>query len=329
MINPKSKIPNPKQIPNPKSKKRNKIIFIVGPTAIGKSKIAVFLAKKINTEIISCDSMQIYQGMDIVTSKASPELRKKIPHHLLGVIDPAKEYNVSRYRRDALRKIKDIFKKGKIPLFVGGTGLYMSILLDGIFKAKAQDECLRSKLYAQAKAQGSLYLYNKLRAVDPVAAGKIHPNDTRRIVRALEVFSCCGKPISQLQRQRDGLADKYDVRIFCLDMPRAELYQKIDRRVEEMFTSGLMREVKKLLKLKLSRTASFAIGIKELKGYFEGAYDLEEAKRLLKKNTRNYAKRQLTWFRKDKRIEWLGIREKDSPACIARRVHKQFLDKNA
>lgn len=309
---------------NSKFQKKNKIIFIVGPTAIGKTEISVRLAEKINAEIISCDSMQIYQGMDIVTSLPSPQLCKKIPHHLLGVIAPVKEYNVSRYRRDAARKIKEIFKKGKIPLFVGGSGLYMSVLLDGIFKAKAQDECLREKLYAQAKAQGSSYLYNKLGDVDPEAAAKIHPNDTRRIVRALEVYHCCGKPISELQRQRSGLVDKYKVRIFCINMPRDKLYQAIDKRVDKMFRKGLVREVKKLLKLKLSKTAYWAIGIRELEGYFQGRYDLDEARRLMQKNTRNYAKRQLTWFRKDKRIKWLEIDAEEPPRLIAGRVFREL-----
>lgn len=285
--------------------RKEKIIFLVGPTAVGKTKAAVNLAKRINGEIISCDSMQIYKGMDIITSKPPKSLLKKVPHHLIGVISPTEEYDVSRYRQDALKKIKLIFKKGKVPIFVGGTGLYMSILVDGIFERKTEDFKFREKLYKEAKKTGSKKLYSRLEKVDPLAAAKIHPNDTRRIVRALEVFKVTGQPISELQKQRSGLAQDYDVRIFGLNMERDKLYQRIDVRVDKMFKDGLLREVKKLLKLKLSKTARYAIGLQELKGYLEGLYDLEEAKRLIKRNSRHYAKRQLTWFCKDKRIKWI------------------------
>ncbi len=297
---------------------------MVGPTAIGKSNIAEALAKKINAEIISCDSMQIYRGMDILTSKPKPAIRKKIPHHLISIISPTREYNVSRYYQDARKKIKEIVKRGRIPLFVGGTGLYMSILVDGIFKAKAQNKSIRSRLYAQAEKFGSGKLYAKLEKVDPLAAQKIHPHDTKRIVRALEVFASTGKPISQWQKQRRGLGAEFAIKIFGLNMARDKLYQRIDLRVEKMFKQGLMAEVKKILKLRLSKTAFCAIGIKELRGYFEGLHDLVEAKRLIKKNTRNYAKRQLTWFRKDKRIEWVEVVGKDTPVLIANRIIRRL-----
>lgn len=296
---------------------RDKIIFLVGPTAVGKSEVAVCLAKKINAEIISCDSMQIYKGMDIISSKASATLRKKVPHHLIDIISPRTEFNVSRYRQLALRKIKEIIKRKKTPLFVGGTGLYMSSLIDGIFKLKSQNKNIRKRLYKEAQNMGSQYLYRRLKTVDPEAAVKIHPNDTKRIVRALEVFEVTGKPISYLQKQRIGLTEKYEVKTFCLDAKRDKLYKRINERVEKMFSKGLEQEVKGLLRKRLSKTAAFAIGLKELKGYFDGLYDLGEAKRLMKKNTRNYAKRQLTWFRKDRRIRWIEIGENDNPATIA------------
>lgn len=284
---------------------KERIVFIVGPTAVGKTEIAAGLARKLNGEIISCDSMQVYKGMDIITSKPSKSLLKKVAHHLIGVISPTKEYDVSRYRRDALNKIKVILKKAKTPIFVGGTGLYVSMLVDGIFECKTEDLKFREKLYKEAKKLGSAKLHLRLKKIDPKAAAKIHPNDTRRIVRALEVFKTCGKPISELQKQRSGLAQDYDVLIFCLNMEREKLYRRIDARVDKMFKNGLLQEVKKLLKLKLSKTARYAIGIQELKGYLDGKYDLEEAKRLIKRNSRHYAKRQLTWFRKDKRIKWV------------------------
>lgn len=301
---------------------KEKIIFIIGPTAAGKSAIAVSLSKKLNSEIISCDSMQVYKSMDIITSKPPAVLRRSIPHHLIGIIAPGKEYNVSRYYRDTGRKARDIIKRGKLPLIVGGTGLYMSILIDGLFKDSASNKTIRNRLYKQAQERGNRYLYDKLQAVDHVAAGRIHPNDTKRIVRALEVYEATGKPISQLQEQRSGLSKKYDIKIFGLNMERQELYRKIDERVDKMFAQGLLEEVKRLLKMKLSKTASYAIGINELKGYFGGAYDLEEAKRLIKRNTRQYAKRQMTWFKKDKRINWVEIKDKETPAAIANRIKR-------
>jgi tRNA dimethylallyltransferase len=302
----------------------NKVIFIVGPTAAGKSGVAVQLAKKINAEIISCDSMQIYKGMDIITSKPPVLLRKKIKHHFIGILPPEKEYNVSKYRQEALRKIKGIIKRGKVPLFCGGTGLYVSILVDGIFKAKAQSPALRKKLYQQLKKYGKGYLYKRLKRLDRRVAQKIHPNDIKRIIRALEVFEVTGKPISELQKEREGLSKEYAVKIFCLGMDRGALYKRIDSRVDKMFRAGLLKEVRRLLKKKLSKTSRYAIGINELKGYLAGNYSLEEAKRLMKRNTRHYAKRQLTWFRKDKRIQWVNIQDNDTPVKIAGRLWREL-----
>ena len=303
---------------------KKKIIFIVGPTAVGKSDIAVRLAKKINAEIISCDSMQIYKKMDIITSKTSLILRRKVRHHAIGIISAQKEYNAYKYRKQAIKKIKEIVNKGKAPLFVGGTGLYMSTLIDGIFKTESRNLSIRNHLYKVAKHKGNDYLYEELKKVDADSALKIHPHDTKRIVRALEVFRIFGQPISELQKQRKGLDTEYALKIFCLNMQRSKLYKRIEERVDKMFARGLVNEVRKLLKLKLSRTATFAIGIKELKGYFDGLYDLEEAKRLIKRNSRNFAKRQLTWFRKDKRIKWIEVGEQEKPMQVAKRIWKKL-----
>lgn len=304
--------------------KRKPVVFIVGPTAVGKTEAAVKLAQKINAEIVSCDSMQIYKGMEIITSKPALSLRKKIPHHLLDLISPAKVYNVAKYRKEALKKVKEIIKKGKVPLFVGGTGLYISLLIDGIFECRAQDNAIRNRLFNESGRFGSKGLYARLKRVDPKAAAKIHPNDARRIIRALEVFETTGKRISDLQKQRQGLSKDYDVKIFCLDMTREKLNKRIDARVEKMFAKGLVQEVKKLLKLKLSRTASYAIGIREIKGYLAGEYDLDQAKRLMSKSSRLYAKRQLTWFRKDKRINWIKVDFNEKPKDIALKIWKKL-----
>lgn len=297
----------------PAASRKPQIIFLVGPTAIGKSRLAVRLAAKINAEIISLDSMQIYRGLEILSSHPSREMQKKIRHHLLNILNPDQEFDAASYRKLALKKIKEIHKTGlpagkagKIPLFVGGTGLYLNIVIDGIFKDVKKDPALREKLFAQAAKKGSLFLHNQLKKIDPPAAAKIHPNDAKRIIRALEVHKLTGKPISQLWKSRKGLdREKYDIRIFGLNKDREELYRDINRRVEDMFTQGLLNEVKTALTSKPSLTCRQAIGIKEIQGYLEGKYDLEYAKELIKKNTRNYAKRQLTWFRKDKRIAWL------------------------
>lgn len=303
---------------------KKEIIFIVGPTAAGKTETAVYLAKKLNAEIISCDSIQIYKDMDIISSMPPARLRKKAKHHLIDCVSPEREYNVVKYRGKAMAEINKIMKKGKIPLFVGGTGHYMSVLIDGIFKGASGNIKIRNRLYREAEISGSRSLHRKLQKIDTEAAGKIHPNDTKRIIRALEVFEATGRPISELQKERKGLCDRYDIKIFCLNMERAKLYKRIDARVDKMFKSGLIREVKRLLKYRLSKTASCAIGIRELKGFFDGSYDLEEAKRLVKRNTRQYAKRQLTWFRKDKRVRWIEICEKEKPADAAKRIWNEL-----
>jgi len=303
---------------------RPKIVFLVGPTAIGKTEIAIILAKKLNARIISCDSMQIYKGMDIITAKPSFNLRKRIPHYLIDIVSPTQDFNVSRYRKKALVFIEKILKNKNIPLFVGGTGLYVSCVIDGIFEMGVRNVRTRRELYKEAEDRGPEYLYGQLKKIDPGAAEKIHPHDIKRIVRALEVFRITGKPISFLQKQRKPLTALYDIKIFGLDTERKKLYHRIDSRVDEMFERGLLDEVRRLLKLKLSKTASFAIGIKELKGYFEGTYDLEEAKRIIKRNSRQYAKRQLTWFRKDKRIHWINIGGKEKPKEIADKIWKKL-----
>ncbi|MBM3244557.1 MAG: tRNA (adenosine(37)-N6)-dimethylallyltransferase MiaA [Candidatus Omnitrophica bacterium] len=307
-------------IPRRKEITKQRIVFLVGPTAVGKTEVAAILAKKINTEVISCDSMQVYRGMDILTSKPTPALRKKVKHHLIDILSPQQEYNVSRYHKEASKKIGEILAKGKVPLVVGGTGLYMSILINGIFQIKSEDKGLRLRLAQEAKKHGGTFLYKKLKQVDPQAASKIHPNDAKRIIRALEVFLSTGKQISRLQKERKGLSQDYDLKIFCLNIERNKLYRRIEARVEKMFKSGLVAEVKRLLKLRLSKTSRWAIGVREVKGYLEGLYDLEEAKRQIKRSSCLYAKRQLTWFRQDKRIKWIEVADKETPASIANRI---------
>jgi tRNA dimethylallyltransferase len=303
---------------------KKKIFFLIGPTAIGKSEVAISLAKKIKAEIISCDSMQVYRTMDIITSKATPAQRRAVKHHLQDIIEPAREYNVSKYRKQAISVCNKLFKKGKVPLFVGGTGLYYSIIIDGLFPSAPRDKKIRAKLYKQLALKGSGWLHKRLAGVDHAASVKIHANDAKRIIRALEVFMKTSKPISSLQKQRIGLGPEYEVKIFGLTANRQALYKKINQRVEKMFSSGLIDEVKRLLKHKLSRTAACAIGVAELKDYFNGTHSLAQAKSLMQLASRHYAKRQLTWFRKDKRIQWIKMKPAEKPKAVAQRIWKKL-----
>jgi tRNA dimethylallyltransferase len=301
---------------------KKRIIFLVGPTAVGKTETGIFLAKKLNAEIISCDSMQIYKGIDILSSQPTPAQARRVAHHLVGMIPPTQSYNVSRYRKAAVRTIKDMRRRKKLPLFVGGTGLYMNMLLDGIFSNKGEDPDIRARLAQEAHARGSVFLHERLQRVDPEAAARIHCNDIKRIVRALEVFEVTGKPISQLQKERKGLWQQYDIQIFCLTMELASLYARIEARIDKMFRKGAVREVERLRKYRLSKTARYAIGIKEISGYLQKEYPLDEAKRLMKLHTRHYARRQLTWFRKDKRIQWIEITRHERSAAVAGSILK-------
>jgi tRNA dimethylallyltransferase len=287
-----------------------RIIFLVGPTAVGKTEVSIHLAKLINAQIISCDSMQVYKGMDIGTQKPNTFQRKQIPHHLIDIISPSKTFSAAEFRKRVLACLGKIYRKKKIPLFVGGTALYMKALIDGLFPAPSADGRLRRRLLQEEEKNGRGFLYSKLLNVDPHTAHLLHPNDTRRIIRALEVYSKTRKPMSELKKQTKGLADIYDVKIFALNLNRQRLYDRIDKRVNKMFDEGLIEESRRLKKKRLSMTARQALGYKEAFNYLDSKVSLEEARELIKKNTRHFAKRQLSWFRNDKRIIWVDTDEK-------------------
>ncbi len=295
----------------------NKPVFLVGPTAVGKSKVASILAPKVNAEIINCDSMQVYQGMDIVTAKPSPVERRQLPHHLVDIVNISQEYDVAQYQLAAQKVITEVQKKGKTPLVVGGTGLYVKSLLVGLFQGPGRDQAIRDRLAAKIAAEGNEALHNQLRQIDPVAAEKINKNDSRRLIRALEVYQLTGKPISSWQEQwhsaNKDLAN--DLLVLGLTREREDLYARIDGRVEEMFRQGLVEEVKKLIGQGLleNKTARQALGVKEIAGYLRGEYSLAEARQRLQRSTRQFAKRQLTWFRKDDRVIWFFV-DRDEPA---------------
>ena len=289
-----------------------KIIFIVGPTAVGKSEIAYSLAKRIDGEIISCDSMQIYKEVRVVTSKPSARMLKAVAHHLVDCVSVGEEFDVARFNTLALEAIRVIHARHHVPIIAGGSGLYMQILLDGIFPGTPKNEAIREQLKKQAQRYGSGYLYKKLQKADPPAALKIHPNDARRIIRALEVYKTRREPISSLHKKRRGLWGKYDIKAFALAMDRGILYRRINQRVDDMFAHGAVKEIEYLRDVPLSPTAQRLIGLREIRGFLDGSYDETHARELMKLNTRRFAKRQLTWFRKEKRLEWIAIQENDT-----------------
>ncbi|MEI8176120.1 MAG: tRNA (adenosine(37)-N6)-dimethylallyltransferase MiaA [Candidatus Omnitrophota bacterium] len=303
---------------------RKHIIFLVGPTAVGKTETALLLADAIDAEIISCDSMQIYTGMDIGTQKPSREQRAAVRHHLIDILAPDQEFSAADFRERSLAIIARLQRASKIPLFVGGTGLYVSALVDGLFPSPPKDEALRNALYREQEIAGGDHLWRKLAAVDPETARLIHANDSKKLVRALEIYETTLTKKSELLSKTQRLPAAFPVKIFALTRPRQELYRRIDERVIGMFDEGFIEEVRRLPREKLGTTASQAIGYREVFAYLDGRLGLGEAQELIQKNTRHYAKRQLTWFRRDKRIEWVEIGSDERPAETAARIQERI-----
>lgn len=298
------------------------LVVIVGPTAVGKTKLSIDLAKALNGEIVSADSMQIYRYMDIGTAKPTPEERQGIPHHMIDVIDPDQEFSVAEYQRLATKAIDDIHRRNKLPIVVGGTGLYVKSLLYPMnFTDASYDPELRKQLQHEAEVRGKEYLHKKLQAVDPKTAARLHPNDVRRVIRALEVYHLTGKPMSEYNQELEKMGYRYNVAMIGLTMDRAKLYERINQRVDEMIQKGLLYEVKQLLDKGYTRDmiSMQGLGYKELIDYFQGKISLEEAIYVLKRETRRYAKRQLTWFRAQKDIEWINVDELESYQALVER----------
>jgi len=290
----------------------SKVVFIVGPTASGKTDASFLLACRMPAEIVSCDSMLIYKEPKIITSKPPEEMLKKIIHYFVGDISVTENFSVFDYFNRAREIIAGLDQRRINTIVCGGSGLYTKALLDGIFSSPGKDETLRKQLAAQAEIFGSEYLFEKLGKIDPKAAEKISANDLRRIIRALEVYYKSGKLISDKKNQASGLWDKLAIKIFGFTMRRALLYEQINQRVDEMFSNGAVDEVQQLLRLNLSLTAEKIIGIKEIKDFIEGKVDEKTARENMKRNTRRFAKRQMTWFKRDKRIEWIDVEELNS-----------------
>lgn len=285
---------------------KSKVIVIVGPTASGKTAVSIELAKKINGEIISADSMQIYKYMDIGTAKPTADEMQGIKHYMLDIVEPDETYNVAKYKKMAENAIEEILAKGKTPIIVGGTGLYINTLVNGIeFLEIEGDTQYRDSLIKRGYEEGANVLHDELKKVDPESAEVIDANNIRRVARALEIYKVTGKTKTQLDIESRKEV-KYDYIMFGLEWPREELYSRIDQRVDIMVKSGLIEEVKWLIEnYKVSSTAMQGLDYKEVVEYLNGDISYEEMVEKLKIETRHYAKRQLTWFRKDTRIKWV------------------------
>ncbi|MBN1589603.1 MAG: tRNA (adenosine(37)-N6)-dimethylallyltransferase MiaA [Pirellulales bacterium] len=273
--------------------------FLTGPTASGKTPLGIELARRIGAEIISMDSMALYRGMDIGTAKPSPDERREVAHHLVDVIEPHEEFSLAQYVEAAALAAQAIRRRSREVLFVGGTPLYLKSLLRGIFEGPPADWPLRRRLMEEANVGGPTVLHERLAQVDPTTAERLHPNDTRRIIRALEVFGKTGQPISELQQQFDHGRPADECRVFVVTWPREVLYERIDRRVRQMFAAGLVDEVRGLVARSepLSRTARQALGYREVIDFIQEGGRLERTVELVQTHTRQFAKRQGTWFR--------------------------------
>jgi len=289
-----------------------KLVIISGPTCSGKSGLAVVLAELLTGEIINADSMQVYRGMDIGTAKLPVSERKGIPHHLIDIVDPDQGFNAAVFLLHALPVIEDLHEK-KIPIIVvGGTGLYVKILLGGIFRSPPSRQELRQSLWEECEKKGPAFLYERLSRLDREAADKIHPMDKVRVIRALEVIHLTGCPVSELTRKH-GFSDRRFLALnLCLDVGRQVLYSRINTRTLSMIDSGLINEVEGLLKMGYSPELKpmQAIGYRHIVGYLEGRWNLDEATRLMQRDTRRYAKRQLTWLRADSDTVWVNADDK-------------------
>ena len=306
------------------------VLALVGPTGSGKTSTAIQLCKKLNAEIVSMDSMQIYRGMDIGTAKPTKDELSQAPHHMIDVADPAELFTVSMYREMAFKVIDDIIARGKIPMLVGGTGLYLqAISYEMSLGENGADNDLRKELNRIAEEpDGPMKLHNRLRLVDPQSAEKLHPNDIRRVIRALEIYETSGKAKSERtdEQRKEG---PYRVLVYGLSLPREEMYARINRRVDEMMNLGLVDEVKALLLqgIKPSKDGGSmqAIGYKEIVSALNGEISLDQAVHLIKQGSRRYAKRQWTWFRHDHRTKWYDWSDFSTPELLIDTLYNQIM----
>lgn len=288
------------------------VIVIIGPTASGKTKLSIELAKLINGEIISADSMQIYKYMDIGTAKPDEKEREGIKHYLIDEVYPDEEFSVARFKELSLKYIKEIINKGKVPIVAGGTGLYINSLIYNFeFSDTICDWELRNKLAKEAMEKGNEYVHNMLKEIDPVAAERIHKNNVKRVIRAIEVYTHTNKPISVHQEESRRIPPEYNFIIIGITMDRQKLYDRINKRVDRMIENGLVEEVKKLVEMGYDKStiAMQGLGYKEILAYLRNEITLDEAIEILKRDTRRYAKRQITWFKRLEDVYWINMDE--------------------
>lgn len=294
---------------------KDNLLVLTGPTGIGKTAISIDIAKKLKGEIISADSMQIYRYMDIGTAKITLEEMDSIPHYMLDIVYPDEEFTVADFKNKSEKYIEKINKSGKLPILTGGTGLYLnSIVYELKFTKVEANEELRKEYDYLADMYGNQYIHDELYKVDAISANRININDRQRIIRALEIFYETGKPMSYYNKNFRKETEKYNLTMIGLTMDRAKLYSRINKRVDFMIEEGLIDEVRKLMDMGYSTelVSMQGIGYKEIISYLEGEAKLDETIEILKRNTRRYAKRQLTWFRRDNRIKWIDINQYDS-----------------
>ena len=284
------------------------LIVLTGPTAAGKTHLSIALAKAVNGEIISADSMQVYKYMDIGSAKIRPEEMQGVPHHLVDCLEPDEEFNVMIFQKCVKEIMEDIYNRGKIPILVGGTGFYIQAVLNDIaFTKEKQGDEIRADLQNLAKEKGAEYLHNMLREIDPKSAEDIHANNIKRVIRALEYYHQTGQKMSRHNEEERQKESPYEFVYFVLNAPREQLYQRIDRRVDQMMSEGLVEEVKRLKEMGCTKemVSMQGLGYKEILAYLDGEYALDEAVYTIKRDTRHFAKRQLTWFRREQQVTWI------------------------
>jgi tRNA dimethylallyltransferase len=298
------------------------ITILTGPTACDKTEIGFNVAQKMKGEIISADSMLFYRGMDIGTAKPPPGMRELVPHHFIDIIDPWESYSVGRYVDAVETLIDDAGSKQRKFLIVGGSPLYIKGLVDGIFNGPEADWNIRRELEELAEKRGNQHVHGILQRIDPVKAGELHPNNLRRIIRAIEVYRITGEPVSVLQEQHKLARKSYQFKIMCIAREREDIYRRINERVETMFDKGLVDEVKSLLESPegLSKQARQALGYKEVIQCLDGGLTLDDTKDMVKLHTRRFAKRQMTWFRGFPDVQWLEAGEREGPESVAEKV---------
>ena len=302
-----------------------KVLAIVGPTASGKTALSIIIAEKLSGEILSADSRQVYKYLDIGTAKPSSEDLQRVPHHFIDILNPDQDYNASEYGQQARILISEFIKKNKQPILTGGSGLYIRAVIDGFFEGPGKNTEIRDQLEEEAKRLGIYPLFEKLKKVDPVSAAKMDATKVRRVIRALEVYYTTGKPISELHQVQNTKPD-FEVMQFGIEWERQALYRRIEQRVDEMMANGLVEEVRRLIAKGYSPSinALNTVGYKEAFDFVNEKIPQDEMIRLIKQNTRRFAKRQLTWFRADKRIKWIPVNETSDWNEIADKIIKEF-----